>query len=291
MTTQRNQRAEQLFNEAKTLENKFSLFSKQANLQKASELYNQSGNLYKSSEMYLKAAESFHCAYDILLKIDEKTDAKKAMQNCAFCYSKTEQVDKAVELYEEIIETNIENGNFTNAAKICTEIAKLFEETKNYKKAAEMYVKAAEFYKTDNRPASAIPLRISAAKLVALGGEYLEGFEQFMTIGNEQLSHSTMRFGAKEHFVNAIICQMCLQDDIGAKKSIEKCRKVDASVSSERDYKMMEQMVENLKDNNAEGFEGLVDKYTGFKQVDEFRKIMFERIKEMMHNKEDEEGL
>ena len=112
-----------------------------------------------------------------------------------------------------------------------------------------------------------------------------------MILGNEVLEHSTMRFGAKEHFVNAIICQLCLQDDIGAKKSIEKCRKIDASVSSERDYKVMEEMVESLKDNNLEGFEGLVEKYMSYKQVDEFRKIMFERIKEMMQNKEDEEGL
>lgn len=291
MANNRNSRADTLCQEAQALEKKFSLFSKATNEINAADMYIKAANLYKASEEWDKAAEAFSNAHRLYTKNDERSEANKAKTNMALCKTKGSNPESGIEEYLLVVEKYIENGQFSQAAKTQAEVAKIYESLKNYEKASEAYLQAAEYYINDNRPASALPLRISAAKLNALTGKYMEACEVFTTIGDECLQGGSLRFGAKDHFINAIICRIAAEDDIGALKALTLFRKNDPSVSSERDYKIMEEIIDSVKENDLEKFEEWTGKYAQIKQVDEFRKVMFDSIKQKMEENENAEVL
>ncbi|EKE41974.1 hypothetical protein ENUP19_0308G0007 [Entamoeba nuttalli] len=283
-TSGRNHKAEQMFAEANTLQNKWSFFNKEANMTDAAELFNKAANLFKASEEYDRAAEAYNRAYLLSTKLGDNSSANKAALNKALCLSKGAHPEDAIAPLENVVENYITNGSFSQAAKTEQEIAKLYESMKKYDKASEAYKTAAGHYEMDNRPASALPFKISAAKLDALSGQLLNAFETFDKIGMDALNSGALRFGAKEHFVNAIICQIANDDEIGAEKSVEKYKTIDPSISSERDYKTMSDIIESVKQMDAEKFKGVIAGYAQMKQVDEFRKQMFDIIKQKLED-------
>ncbi|ELP86877.1 alpha-soluble NSF attachment protein, putative [Entamoeba invadens IP1] len=282
--TKRNQKADQLYEEAATLETKWSIFSKEQNMSKAQELYNKAANLYKASEDYDKAALAFSKSNLLSTKLGDTSDANKALQNQALCLSKGTNPESAVDILLGVVENYIAAGAFSQASKTQQEIGKIFEELKKYDKAAEAYKTAASQYEMDNRPASALPLKISAAKLEALTGKYMDAYKTFDQTGMDQINQGALRFGAKEHFINAILCQMCNDDEIGAAKSVDKYKTLDPSLSSERDYKTMADLANALKEMDLDKFNAVVGNYTQLKQVDEFRRQLFEVLKKKIED-------
>ncbi|KAL7713015.1 Soluble nsf attacment protein [Entamoeba marina] len=249
-----NRRAEEVFAAAEKLEKKWSMFSKEDNWNKAAEDYGKAANLFKSSECYGKAAEAFGRAYELYTKLGDVSDANRALSNKALCLSKSEDPIAAVAPLEEVVENYISAGHFSQAAKTQHEIAKVYEEAKKYDKAVEAYNKAASQYELENRPASAQPFRVSAAKLSALNEDYVVAYQSFDTLGNSALNSGAMRFGAKEHFINAILCQIANDDEIGAEKSV----------------------------TQLDEFDRVIAEYTRLKQVDEFRRQIIQIIRERL---------
>ena len=277
-------KADSLVADAQKLETKWSLFGKEGNWQEAADTYIKAANLYKSSEDYDKAADAYHRAYLLYDKLKSPSEANRALASEASCLSQGKNPDSAIEPMKRVVENYQMNGNFSQAAKAQHEIAKVYENQEKYEEAVTAYELAAHFYETDNRPSSALPFRQAAARLTALAGKYLEASQKFEKMGMNQIQQGALRFGAKEHFVNSVICMILNDDDIGAGKATDRYKSIDPSMSSEREYKFLAAFIEAYKQNDLDEMKKLIAGFAAAKQVDDFRRKLFDRITGKLEN-------
>lgn len=243
--------------------------------------FNQAGNLYKSALNFEKAAEAYHNAATTFLDLGEDRDATRAKADCASCLAHTpKQTTKreAIRIYQDVVEAYTAAGTFSLAARNQQEIATLYESLGDSENAIKAYDKTAQFYDLENASSSALPAKVAAAKEHVMMGDYQEAAVRFERIGRQCLESGILKYGAKPHFLNAVLCKVLNEDEIGASKSLLEFQRIDPSASAIRDYEGISSVVEAVWELDGSKIQKLVCELKRTKRLDEFTIDLVERV-------------
>lgn len=102
-------------------------------------------------------------------------------------------------------------GRFTMAAKNHVSIAELYEtELPDKEQCVKHYQQAADYYKGEEQKSSASKCLVKVAMYSAELEKYSQAIAVFEEIAFFEADHSTLKYAAKGHFFQALLCHLCI---------------------------------------------------------------------------------
>lgn len=140
-------KADDLIKEADKLVTQFSFLSlfKKSNYQKAADKYKEAAGLYNLIENSAEFANSWLKHAEILIKLQNRTDAVKSYLNAARSFSNNCNIEQAQNVYEQVIQIYIDFEETDNLAIIWNEMAEMFKQ-ENIEQSINTYIKAINYF-------------------------------------------------------------------------------------------------------------------------------------------------
>jgi alpha-soluble NSF attachment protein len=111
----------------------------------------------------------------------------------------------------------------------------MFETENQYEEAIVNYQKAADFYSAENA-ASAAGKCLGKIAFLAVQLEppnYEKAIEVFEQVGKDALNSNLLKFNAKGHFFNALLCTLAMGDVVAAERCLGSYRELDYTFEGE----------------------------------------------------------
>ena len=102
-----------------------------------------------------------------------------------------------------------EMGRLGQAARSLRDVAETLEKAGQREEAAEFYERAGDLFAGEEQGSEATKCRLKVAALAAELGRYGVAASLFEDAGRAALESPLLKFGARGHFLNAGICQLC----------------------------------------------------------------------------------
>lgn len=77
------------------------------------------------------------------------------------------------------------------------------------------------------------------AQLSALSGNYSHAISAFEEIATDCLSKNLLKFNAKNHFMNALLCHLAQDDAVGAERALTKYSDQDYTFADSREGRLL----------------------------------------------------
>mmetsp|Transcript_28670 Transcript_28670/g.111923 ORF Transcript_28670/g.111923 Transcript_28670/m.111923 type:complete len:315 (-) Transcript_28670:266-1210(-) len=254
----------------------------------AAQLYVKAANAYKLGKSWKKAGESFVKAAECYSQTPNGTydaatkymDAAKAFKNGHVPLA-IKSMEKALAIYEDL-------GRFSQCAKINKELAEIYESTDETDKAIERYTMAADFYEGEDAKSNANSCRVKIAELSALAEKYPQAIELYESVAQAALDSNLLRYGAKEHLLRAGMCHLCLGDDVGASRALQRYSEIDPSFRGSREHKLLQGIVEAVENGDVEAFTNTVYEFDSIATLDPWKTKILLRIKNGLKSNEED---
>eukprot|EP01064_Diplonema_japonicum_P037114 TRINITY_DN8617_c1_g1_i1.p1 TRINITY_DN8617_c1_g1~~TRINITY_DN8617_c1_g1_i1.p1 ORF type:complete len:303 (+),score=80.97 TRINITY_DN8617_c1_g1_i1:41-949(+) len=200
----------------------------------ARDLYVQAANQYKKLQDWAGAAGAFMKCYQMSVKTKCDSEMISDLMDAANCYRKFD-CKEATETQNMALDLLDKNGRYDRAAKLCIESAKIFEELlhgESGSKEEELneqllicYEKARDYYKLmKNSTTHGNEVNRKIANVKTQQGKYEEAIEIFEDLGKQCAEDNLLRFNAKGHFFNALLCQLPLISPMACEPGIDAFR-------------------------------------------------------------------
>ncbi|TKR88003.1 hypothetical protein L596_012315 [Steinernema carpocapsae] len=255
----------------------------------AADLYVQAGNLFKICKLWKEAGDSFVQSAELHSKMgDAKHDTASNYAEAANCYRKVNPqaaVDcllKTVEIYQDM-------GRFNMAAKNHITIAELYEnECPDMEKCMDHYKKAADFYNGEESKSSATKCLVKVAQYAAQLERYRDAIKYFEEIAVWEANHSTLKYAAKNHFFQALLCHLCL-DLLDTTHALKRYEETSPSFADSREYKLVKDLISALEQQDPEGFTEAVKGYDRISRLDDWHTNLLVKVKRSIGGDEDDD--
>ncbi|CAI4222621.1 unnamed protein product [Auanema sp. JU1783] len=256
----------------------------------AADLFIQAGNLFKMSKLWKEAGDAFVRAAEIHgPQGDSKHDCASQYAEAANCYRKVNP-QLAVDCLFKTSEIYTDMGRFTMAAKIHVTIAELFEsECPDTEQCIYHYQKAADYYKGEESKSSATKCLIKVAQYHAQLEQYQKAITVFEEIAFWEADHPTLKYAAKNHFFQALICFLCL-DTLDTQNALKRYEDAAPSFAQSRESKFISELINALGEEDEEKFTEAVKNYDKISRLDAWHTSLLVKVKKAI-NKEDEDDL
>lgn len=258
----------------------FSVFgsNNQTRVEDAVELYNRAANILKMEREWLQAGKILSKIADLNLETGNKHDAATKYSDAANCFRKcnpTEAVNslfKAINIYTDM-------GKFSMAAKHHIVVAEIYEaEGGDVHKACEHYSKAADYYQCEESNTSANRCLLNVARYSAQLEQYDRAIEIYESIGQSSLDNQLLKYGAKEHFLRAGLCHLCV-DTLNAQIAIKRYEEMSPAFADSRECKLLKDLGTKIEARDVEGFAQVVQDYDSISRFDNWYTTLLLRIK------------
>uniref|UniRef100_A0A0N4ZJW4 Alpha-soluble NSF attachment protein n=1 Tax=Parastrongyloides trichosuri TaxID=131310 RepID=A0A0N4ZJW4_PARTI len=269
----------------------FGMFGGGRNVEDACELYIQAGNLFKIAKNWHSAGDAFlACAELHGTRGDGKHDSATNYAEAANCYRKVDP-QKAIDCLTKAADIYTDMGRFNMAAKYHLTMAELYEsEYPDVEKCMYHYEKAADFYKGEEAKSSATKCSIKVAQYAAELGQYRKAIELFEEIAIWEADHSTLKYAAKNHFFQALLCHLCI-DLLDSQQAVKKYEDIHPAFSESRECKLIKDIIAALEAQDADGFTASVKNYDKISRLDNWHTALLVKIKKSCKEGDDEDDL
>uniref|UniRef100_A0A914E9D2 Alpha-soluble NSF attachment protein n=1 Tax=Acrobeloides nanus TaxID=290746 RepID=A0A914E9D2_9BILA len=255
----------------------------------AVDLYIQAGNLFKvaknwnaAGDAFLKAAE-FHAA-----NADSKHDAASNYAEAGNCYRKIDP-QKAVDCIAKTADIYTDMGRFNMAAKNHTTIAEIYEnEAPNKEQCMRHYQIAADFYKGEEAKSSATKCLVKVATIAAELEQYKKAIEIFEEIAIWEADHPTLKYAAKNHFFQALLCHLCI-DLLNTQNALRRYEEISPSFNDSREAKFIRELMLCLEEKNVDAFTEKVREFDKISRLDPWATSLLLKVKNSCGDGEGEE--
>lgn len=182
---------------------------------------------------------------------------------------------KAVDIY-------IEMSRFTLAAKHLQIVAEILEENPaKQQEAIKHYEHAHFFFKREGSIASAN----NCLKKAGLIASQLEDYEKAIAIYEDLaltvFGSCVLKVAANEYLFRGALCHLCI-DAMQAQRALERYLKLYPDFKQSRDYKLVKNLIFQVKIQNVDGFVDAVTVYDAASRLEPwYSKILF-RIKQKL---------
>ncbi|CAM8994804.1 unnamed protein product [Rhodiola kirilowii] len=254
----------------------------------AAELYEKAANSYKLAKSWDKAGATYLKLASCHLKMDSKHEAATAFADAGHCYKKT-NIKEAVSCLAQAVNSFLDNGRISMAARYEKEIAELYEQDQNFEQAMEYYEKAADLFQGEDVTTTANQCRQKVAQYAAQVEQYQKAVEIYEDIARQSLNNNLLKYGVKGHLLNAGLCQLCKGDIVAITNALERYQDLDPTFSGTREYKLLADIASAVDEEDVAKFTDCVKEFDSMTQLDAWKTTLLLRVKEKLKAKEMEE--
>lgn len=258
----------------------FSVFgsNNQSRVEDAVELYTRAANILKMEKEWSEAGRIFIKIADLCQEAGQKHEAATRYSDASNCFRKcnpTEAVNcllKAINIYTDM-------GRFSVAAKQHIVVAEIYEgEDGDIQKAVEHYSKAADYYQCEESNTSANRCLLNVARYAAQLEQYDKAIQIYESIGQSSLDNNLLKYGAKEHFLRAGLCHLCV-DTLNAQIAIKRFEEMSPAFADSRECKLLKDLSTKIEARDVDGFAQVVQDYDSISRFDDWYTTLLLRIK------------
>ncbi|VEL12780.1 unnamed protein product [Protopolystoma xenopodis] len=249
-------------------------------------MYEKAANSFKIAKKWDEAGDAFCKAAKLC--IDNKTNHEAAAHysKAATAYKKSSP-EKAIKVLKDAIEIYTEMGRFSIAAKQHMSIAEIYEQDLyDIEQSIKHYELASEYYKGEDSNSSAMKCQLKVAHFSATLGQYDKAAVLFEEAGKASSENKLLRYGAKEHFFKAVICQFCI-DLINGQKALKIYEENYQMFADSRECTLLKKISEALENENIEAFTTALTEYDTLTRLEPWTTSLFLKIKRTISGDED----
>ncbi|GMR58306.1 hypothetical protein PMAYCL1PPCAC_28501, partial [Pristionchus mayeri] len=245
----------------------------------AADLYIQAGNLFKMAKLWKEAGDAFVRAAEIKGQdSDAKHDMASQYAEAGNCYRKTNPTF-AVECLQKTADIYTDMGRFNMAAKVHVTIAELYEsECPDMEKCIFHYQKAADYYKGEESKSSATKCLVKVAMMAAQLEQYNKAVATFEEIAMYEAEHPTLKYAAKSHFLQALICRLNI-DVLDTQHALSRYEEASPSFTDTRECKLIKEILAAMEANDEEAFTRAVAGYDKISKLDNWHTSLLVKVK------------
>jgi len=262
----------------KRLKGGFAFFGGTAKFEDAVELYTKAGNSYKITKKWEKAGEAFTKAAECHLKLQSKHEAAQSYLSAAMCYKKT-NITTAVMCMKQGIEFYTEEGRFGIAAKHQKELAELYEDQSDLENAIAAFQVAADYYEGEGSTSAASQCLLKVALFSAQLERYDKAIEIYEQVAAQSIDNNLLKWSVKDYFLRAGLCHLAKGDVVAAERAVERYMDMDATFSSQRECKFLQELVSACKNYDVEAFTNAVVEFDSISKLDSWKTSILLKIK------------
>jgi alpha-soluble NSF attachment protein len=260
----------------------------------AAESYVKAANAYKVGGCHDEAGSAYQKAAELYKdKLKSLGEASKCLSDAGACLKKTHPTE-AVGCYRSAVTLLCDAGRLNQAAKLSKEIAEIFENdgaatagddadnTDSVTAAIASYQQAAELFEMEQAKSQASQCLQKVAELSsgALNPpELLRAAEIYENLGRQCLESNLLKYNAKSHFLNGVMCHLANHDSIGASQALSRFDNLDYTFGESREGKFAQQLVETVEGFDPEGFATACFEYDRISKLDPWKTSMLVRVK------------
>jgi len=247
--------------------------------EEAAEAFSKAANLFKMAKKYDEAGKAFMKVAECHIKLDSKHEAASSYASAATCFKKNSTAD-SVECLKKAVELFTGEGRFAIAAKHQKEIAEVYESELDFEKAIEAYQMAADFFEGESSTSQANTCLLKVAQFSAQLENYQKAIELYEQVARASLDNNLLKWGAKEHLHRALLCHLAAEDLVGAQKALDNYKTWDASFSSSRECKFVEEIMKAVENYDVEAFTQAVVDYDSISKLDNWKTKVLLKVKQ-----------
>ncbi|XP_066158855.1 alpha-soluble NSF attachment protein isoform X1 [Euwallacea fornicatus] len=252
----------------------------------AIECYQRAANLFKMAKNWPSAGSAFNEAANLHLRAGSRHEAATNYVDAANCYKKS-NINDAVTSYIKAIDLYTDMGRFSIAAKHHQSIAEMYEnEAVDIDKAVQHYEQAADFFMGEESNNAANKCLLKVAQYAAQHENYSKAIQIYQEIATSSLESSLLKYSAKEYFFKAALCQLCI-DHLNAQHALDRYVEQYPAFQDSREFKLLANLIENVEEQNVDGFTDAVKGYDSISRLDEWLTTLLLRVKRQLGEKPD----
>lgn len=257
----------------------------------AAELFAKAANAYKVGGLNDEAGSAYQRAADLYKdKLKSLGEASKCLSDAGACLKKTNP-SEAVGCYRSAVTLLCDAGRLNQAAKLSKEIAEIFENDGAADEegggdavaaAIASYQQAAELFEMEQAKSQASSCLQKVAELSSGAldpPELLRAAEIYESLGRQCLESNLLKYNAKTHFLNGVMCHLANGDSIGASQALARFDSLDYTFADSREGKFASQLVECVEGFDPEGFATACFEYDRISKLDPWKTSMLVKVK------------
>ena len=204
------------------------------------------------------------------------------------CYKKISPAD-AINAYRQAVSLYTDNARITQAAKLMKTIAELYEEEeieddgKSYIVCAiDAYEQASELFGMEDSKSSTSQCLSKIAELCSAAldpPDFTRASKIYDELGRNCLGSNLLKFNAKGYFLQSILCNLAISDDVGAEQAIHKYESLDYTFGDSREGKFASALIDSVKGYDVEGFSQACFDYDRISKLNPWQTSILVKVK------------
>lgn len=260
-------------------------FGGSAKWEDAADLYTKAANQYKISKKWDKAGDAYCKSSECHLKLSSKHEAATSYISAATCYKKS-NFTSAVQCMKQAIEFYTDEGRFSIAAKHQKELAEMYEGESDFEGAIAAYQQSADYYDGEGSSSSASQCLLKVALFSAQVGNYDKAIEIYEQVASSSIDNNLLKWSVKEYFLRAGLCHLAKGDIVAATRALERYTEMDATFSSQRECKFLQDILAAVSNNDVEAFTNAVVEFDSISKFDSWKTSILLKIKKSLNVEE-----
>jgi alpha-soluble NSF attachment protein len=259
----------------------------------AAESFVKAATAYKVGGCSDEAGAAYRRAADLYKdKLKSLGEASKCLSDAGACLKKSNPAE-AVGCYRSAVTLLCDAGRLNQAAKLSKEIAEIFENDGASADEGEdggtaiaaaiaSYQQAAELFEMEQAKSQASSCLQKVAELSSGAldpPELLRAAEIYEGLGRQCLDSNLLKYNAKTHFLNGILCHLANGDSIGASQALARFDSLDYTFADSREGKFARQLVECVEGFDPEGFATACFEYDRISKLDPWKTSLLVKVK------------
>lgn len=229
-------------------------------MQDAAEKYIAAAHAFRTAKKYAEAATAFERAAGIHFggpsnrMLNEPDDAARCQDEASKQYRLAGMADEAVHTLHAAANHWYAKGNVTRAAQARGSLGEWLVSTASDNTAAlTEFTTAAEYYIEDQKPALASKWRVKAAETSAQLGDFAGASTLYTSLAEEAMGNPTMKYSAKNYLFNACICSLALNDEVSARRALDKAVQSDPLFTHQPHHRLVGDLITAMFENQDPG--------------------------------------
>ncbi|KAL7542411.1 hypothetical protein ACHAWF_013666 [Thalassiosira exigua] len=257
----------------------------------AAESFAMAANAYKVGGCHDEAGAAYRRAAELYKdKLRSLGEASKCLSDAGACLSKSDPAE-AIGCYRSAVTLLCDAGRLNQAAKLSKQIGEIFESDgaaddgsggDAVSAAIASYQQAAELFEMEQAKSQASTCLQKVAELSSGAldpPELLRAAEIYESLGRQCLESNLLKYNAKAHFLNGVMCHLANGDSIGAAQALSRFDGLDYTFADSREGKFARQLVECVEQFDPEGFATACFEYDRVSKLDPWKTSMLVKVK------------
>lgn len=291
LSKQQRTKGESFFAEAESTLGKKTWFasSTERKYEDAAESFQKAANAFKVGGFTDEAGNAYKRASELHKdQLQNLGEASKCLSDAGACFKKS-NASEAIACYRSAVTLLCDAGRLNQAAKLSKQIGEIFETegaagdgADGVGAAIASYEQAAELFEMEQAKSQASQCLQKVAELSSGAldpPELLRAAEIYETLGRQCLESNLLKYNAKSHFLNCIMCHLANGDSIGASQALARFDGLDYTFGESREGKFARQLVECVESFDPEGFATACFEYDRISKLDPWKTSILVRVK------------